>query len=245
MSVEKYTKDYLIRSYECDKHENLRLLTLMNILQDSADSHAEVLGLGYDYCMEHGLAWVAANYHVKITRAPKIHEKIRIKTWPSEEKKLGAIRDYIITDENENTLVCASTQWILINSETKKPQILRANLPEYQVISEKADSFEYTKLPLPESFNYSKKFTVRFDDIDVNNHVNNAVYVLWMSEAVPNDFRNTHRVAELEIAFKKEVLLGEQIKIDTLVNGCKTFHRIVSVGGGYEVAKAELTWAEV
>ena len=245
MTVQKYQKSYFIRSYECDKHQNLRLLTLMNILQDAADSHADLLGVGYEYCVAHGLAWVAANYHVKIHRTPKIHEHITIHTWPSEERKLGAIRDYQIEDDHGNVVLQASTQWVLINFESKRPQLLRANLPLYDVIPEKADSFEYTKLPIPEQFNFSTEFTVRFDDIDVNNHVNNAVYPLWMSEAVPAVFRDTHTVSELEIAFKKEVLVGEKIRVETFLEGLKSFHHIVSVDDGHEIAKAELTWAEV
>lgn len=245
MTVQKYQKEYLIRSYECDKHENLRLLTLMNILQDAADSHADQLGVGFEYCVEHGLAWVAANYHVKINRAPKIHEHVTIQTWPSEEKKLGAIRDYQMYDHQNNLLVQASTQWVLINFATKRPQLLRANLPEYQIISEKADDFEFTKLPLPDQFNYSAEFMVRFDDIDVNNHVNNAVYPLWMSEAVPSEFRNNHIISELEIAFKKEVLVGEKIKVETYLEGLNSFHHIISAEDGHEIAKGAFTWEEV
>lgn len=245
MAIQKYQKEYLIRSYECDKHENLRLLTLMNILQDAADSHADNLGLGYAYCVSHHLAWVAANYHVKIMRAPKIHEQVTIHTWPSEEKKLGAIRDYQMTDSEGHVIVQASTQWVLINFETKRPVPLRANLPEYAVVSEKADSFEFTRLPAPEKYNFETEFTVRFDDIDVNNHVNNAVYPLWMSEAVPSEFRDKHTVSELEIAFKKEVLVGETVKISTYLEGNKSYHEVTSAADGRELAKASFTWVEV
>ena len=245
MTIQKYSKEYLVRSYECDKHENLRLLTLMNILQDAADSHADLLGLGYEFCSAHNLAWVAANYHVKVIRMPKIHEQLTINTWPSEEKKLGAIRDYCMTDAQGNTLVQASTQWVLINFATKRPVALRDNLPMYQVVSEKADNFEFTRLLVPEQYNFETEFTVRFDDIDVNNHVNNAVYPLWMSESVPAEFRDTHTVSELEIAFKKEVLVGEKIKVSTYLNGNKSFHEITSAVDGRELAKAEFTWKEV
>lgn len=217
----------------------------MNILQDAADSHADILGVGCEYCLSKGLAWVAANYHIKLHRTPKIHEHLTIETWPSEEKKLGAIRDYLMKDDDGNIILQASTQWVLINFETKRPQLLRANLPIYDVIPEKADSFEYTKLPLPEKFDFSAEFTVRFDDIDINNHVNNAVYPLWMSEAVPAEFRDTHTVSELEISFKKEVLVGEKIKVKTYLDGLKSFHQVISAEDERELARAEFTWVEV
>lgn len=242
MTVSKFCKDYLIRSYECDKHENLRLLTLMNILQDAADSHADALGLGYEFCSAHNLAWVAANYHVKITRAPKIHEHITIHTWPSEERKLGAIRDYEIRDDKGDILVQASTQWVLINIETKRPQPVRVNLPAYEVIPEKADNYDFTKLTLPETFQISKNFAVRFDDIDVNNHVNNAVYPLWISESVDTAFRDTHTVAELEIAFKKEAFAGETVNVSSSLNDLSSVHSVTCADDGRELARAFVRW---
>lgn len=245
MTIQKYQKQYLVRSYECDKHQNLRLLTLMNILQDSADGSADILGVGYDYCVAHNLAWVAANYHVKIIRAPKIHENITIYTWPSEEKKLGAIRDYALFDAEGKPLVQASTQWVLINFETKRPQALRDNLPSYDVLPEKADVYEFTKLMPPAQFDFETSFKVRFDDIDVNNHVNNAVYPLWMSEAVPAEFRDSHAIAELEISFKKPAVAGEEVVIKTALNNDKTYHQVFAKSDERELARAEIRWMSV
>jgi len=241
----KYTKEYEVRSYECDKHKNLRILTLMNIFQDIADSNADKMGVGYDYCVSHNLAWVAANYHVKILRSPKLREKITIISWPSEERKLAAIRDYEIIDEQKEVIVQASTQWVLIDFNSKRPQLLRAKLPQYEVLNEKADNFEFSNIALPENFDFEKDFVVRFDDIDVNNHVNNAVYLLWFSESVDCDFRNTYTVCELEIIFKKEAHVGELIKSMSVRNGLQSWHSIISATDGKELARAVLKWTKV
>ena len=129
--VEKYSKDYLIRTNECDKNGELRLVTLMNIFQDMADEHAAQMGLGLEYCLAKGLAWVGSNYHLKIGRMPRLHEKITLITWPAVEKKLGAVRDFVINDAAGTEIVCASSQWILIDAAKKRPLALRENLPQY------------------------------------------------------------------------------------------------------------------
>ena len=90
MNIYKSEKEYLIRTYECDRNENLRLPTLMNIFQDVADSHASTLGLGLEDCLSKGLAWVGSNYYLQIARLPKMHEKIKVQSWPAVEKKLAA-----------------------------------------------------------------------------------------------------------------------------------------------------------
>ena len=74
--MEKLVKEYTLRTYECDKNGYLRVVTLFNILQDMADSHATILGLGMEFCLSNGLAWVGANYHIKINRMPKIYENM-------------------------------------------------------------------------------------------------------------------------------------------------------------------------
>lgn len=245
MTVSKFVKSYQIRTYEGDKHTNLRLLTLMNLLQDVADSHATVMGLGYDFCIKHNLAWVAANYHIKIIRPPKIHENITITTWPSEEKKLGAVRDYEVRDELGNVIIQASTQWVLINFETKKPQFIKPNLPTYEIIPEKADNFEFSKIILPEMFNLTKNIDVRFDDIDSNNHVNNAVYPLWASEALDNNFRNTHIIQEMEISFKKPAIYGEHVTISTQQSDLESIHLLSNSETAQELARVKFIWAKI
>lgn len=70
MEIGKFVREYLIRSYECDCNGTLRIVALMNIFQDIADSHAEQLGIGMEHCLKHGLAWVGSNYHIKINRMP-------------------------------------------------------------------------------------------------------------------------------------------------------------------------------
>ena len=60
--IEKFIREYPVRSYECDRDGQLRLITLLNIFQDVADSHANQMGLGYDFCRTKGLAWVGSNY---------------------------------------------------------------------------------------------------------------------------------------------------------------------------------------
>ena len=105
MSIYKIEKEYLIRTYECDKNENLRLLTLMNIFQDVADTHASDMGLGLEYCLSKGLAWVGSNYELQVLRLPKMHEKIKVFSWPAVEKKLGAVREFLVVSEPGETLI--------------------------------------------------------------------------------------------------------------------------------------------
>lgn len=245
VTIEKFVRDYPIRSYECDKNGQLRLVTLLNIFQDAADSHANAMGLGYDFCRSKGLAWVGSNYHIRITRLPHWHETIKIITWPCEERRLGAIRDFRVEDEQGNTIITAASQWILIDFNKKRPVGLRENLPEYQIIPERALATDFAKLPDLGQISRRTAFKVRYDDIDVNKHVNNAVYPLWATEAVDETFRLSHVPEEIEIAFKKEGHYGEAIEALTEMDDLISLHSICTVDDNRELARIRIRWVNI
>lgn len=110
------------------------------------------------------------------------------------------------------------------------------------MIDERVLETDFNRLPEPEKEDHREVFKVRYDDIDVNHHVNNAVYPLWATEAVPADFRLKHTPAALEIAFKKEGLFGEDVVIRTEIDGLVTLHGIYADDDNRELAKIRIRW---
>lgn len=240
--MQKFSREYLIRSYECDKDSNLRIVTLMNIFQDAADSNAKELGVGFDFCIENGLAWVGSNYRIIIDRLPKMHEKILVESWPAEQKLLGAVRDFLVYDESGNIIIRASSQWILINFEKKRPVALKDYLPKYNIISERAIDDDFAKMENLEKIDCERKFLVRYDDIDLNNHVNNAVFPLWAFEAIDYDFRDNYVPCDIAILFKKECMLGEKVMVHTQSQEFTTLHSITAMNDNRELARIRICW---
>ena len=243
--VSKYRKEYVVKSYEADCHGFLRLLTLMNFLQDIACENADVLGFGFAKCAEQKLAWVGANYLIKIWQLPKIDEEFVIETWPSATKLWGGVRDFNIKNANGEVMAAAISQWVLIDVESRRPVILSKHFPEYTVLSECALNADFSKIREIDKPQSVTEFAVRFDDIDVNQHVNNAVYPLWASESLSDDFRLTHTPAELEICFKKEALYGEKVEVWSVLENEESRHLIKDKASGAELAECRIKWREI
>ena len=244
MAIMKYKKQYNVRSYECDRNNNLRILTLMNILQDIADDNAASLGFGLYFCIQNGMTWVGSNYILEIERLPKIHENIVIETWPSAKNKLSAYRDFEIFGEDGTSIIRATSQWILINIEKKRPVSVLDNLPIQDVVNERAVNTDFPKMESIERIDNRFKFRVRFDDIDLNKHINNAVYILWATEAVEPDFRLNHNPAKISINFRKEGYMGEKIAVLTQMDGNISTHSIKTYDSDNEreLARATIEW---
>ncbi len=243
--MNKFAKEFQIRSYECDKNGFLRVVTLMNILQDAADLSATSLGFGFDFCIQSGLAWVGTNYHILINRLPKVHEKIVVYTWPSGENKFMALRDFVITNEKGEVIIKATSQWVLVDVERKRPVSLSQYLPDYMYLNERVLGTEFSKLSAPQNISFSKEFEARFDDIDLNRHVNNAIYPLWASESLGAEFHEKHLPSEIEISYKKECLYGEKVLVQTELSELTSSHIVVSSSEPKELAFIRIKWAEV
>lgn len=243
--IAKYTKEYVVKSYEADCHGFLRLLSLMNLLQDMACENADFLGFGFAKCSEQNLAWVGSKYLIKIVRLPRINEHFTIETWPSGTKLWGGIRDFNIKDGTGNVIVAAISQWVLIDIESRRPVILNKHFPQYTVLPERAIDGDFSNLKEISKPDFIKEFNVRFDDIDVNNHVNNAVYLLWASESVSDDFRLLHVPEELEVCFKKEALYGEDIAVYTQRSALVTEHTVYSKNSKSVLADCRIKWRKI
>lgn len=244
MQISKYSKQYTIRSYECDRNNNLRILTLMNIFQDMADINAAELGFGLDFCIQNGMTWVGTNYALEIERLPKIHETITINTWPSAKNKLSAYRDFEVFGEDGTLIVKASSQWVLISLEKKRPISVMDNMPLHQPLEIRAIETDFPKIGEITQGDSQFKFRVRFDDIDLNKHINNAVYVLWATEAVEPDFRLAHNPAKISINFRKEGYMGEKIMVTTEMDKNISRHSICTYDSDNvrELARAVIEW---
>ncbi|MBN1324931.1 MAG: hypothetical protein JW974_01820 [Alphaproteobacteria bacterium] len=202
--MEKFVEKKVLCTYQTDRYGNIRPLILMNELQAAADNHAEVLGFGRSYCIEHGIAWVVTHYLVDIIELPREAEELTFTTWPSGHGALKATRDFEIRGSDGRLMVRATSQWILIDIAKRHPIKLSDILKNWETISERSLDREFEKFP---DFEPKKIHTMkcRYDDVDVNQHINNATYTVWATESVGFDFRNKHKLKSIELNFKKEV----------------------------------------
>lgn len=245
MRVSKYVKEYTVRSHETDCHGFLRVLSLMNVLQDIAVEHAESFGLGLRDCLKQNLAWVGSNYLVQIMRMPKQNEVIKIETWPAEAKLWGAVRDFVVKNESNDEIIKASSQWVLIDVERRRPVMIKKYFPDYEAVHERVIETDFPKIPAVSEATNRVEFKVRFDDLDVNQHVNNTVYPLWASESLDDEYRLTHFVQEMEICYKKEALYGETVVVLSDLHNDVSLHSIRDKKSGDELAQCRIRWQKI
>ena len=176
--AEKLVEKRTLQAYQCDRYGNVRPLILMNELQSIADRHAEILGCGRTYCLENNIGWVVMYYLVDIIELPHEGEELTFATWPSCQDALRATRDFEVRGADGRLVVRATSQWILIDLTSRRPLALEKHLSSDVIVHNRAYNCAFEKFPDFET-NKTHIFKCRFDDIDVNQHINNAIYAVW------------------------------------------------------------------
>ena len=235
-----------IRYSEMDCDLVLKPSALLQFLQDLASDNAELLGFGYSYIIKHNLAWFLLKYHLEFDDYPEGIYDLTIKTEPRGYNKIFAFRDFHISHENKQ-IGRATSSWALVDLATKSmantSEVLASN--PYMVEHEKReDDLNYGKIRLPETFNIEKVFDVRFDDLDVNKHVNNANYIVWGFEPLDFDFRRAHKLKTVDMVFKKEITYGAKVLSQGYVDNNKTTHVLKNAETGEELCLINAEWIQ-
>ena len=233
-----------IRYSEMDCDLVLKPGAMLQFLQDLASDNAEQLGFGYSYIVKHNLAWFLLKYRLEFDDYPEGIYDLTIKTEPRGYNKMFAYRDFYISHEGKQIGRATST-WTLVDLTTKSmasaADVLNGN--EFMVQHEKRENdLNYGKIRLPEKFDVEKTFEVRFDDLDVNKHVNNANYIVWAIEPLDFEFRRSHKLKIVDMMFKKEIAYGHKVLSEVAINENNTVHAVKNAETGEELFIMNAEW---
>ena len=233
-----------IRYSEMDYDLVLKPSALLQFMQDLASDNAEMLNFGYSYILKKNLAWFLLKYHIEFDDYPKGLYELTIKTEPRGCNKLFAFRDFEFLYDNKQIGRGAST-WALVDLDTKSMANTIEALGDnpYMKLYEKRDTdLVYGKVRPPQKIDIEKIFEIRFDDLDVNQHVNNANYIVWAFEPLDFEFRKQYKLKTLDMVFKKELKYGSKVLSQIEINGNTTTHAVKNNDTGEELCLVSAEW---
>lgn len=207
-------QDIHLQESDFDANSQLKHSRVLQLMQNLATEHAEILGFGWNKMNENGLVWVLGkikvNYFNGISKPIK---HFKLYTWPIAPSKFFADRLFVAVDECGKQLFCAVQTWLIIDrqsrhiaSSKKVEAIYRADFDETAIDCD----MTVGKIRVDDEFSFSYSRTIRFCDLDLNGHVNNTCYI---------DFAiDTQQSAELcgfELTYNKELLLNDTVLMVT------------------------------
>ncbi|MFA8434591.1 MAG: acyl-[acyl-carrier-protein] thioesterase [Marinifilaceae bacterium] len=241
-----FEEEFRIGSFEIDLHGNAKLSALCNFLQEIAGNHASSMESGMQNLFDQNLAWVLSRLQLKIYNSPRWNDKIRIRTWPVGIEGVFAIRDFQIFNTDNAIIAEASSAWLVINLLNRRPVrphsiVEKMNYQgNHRIFSE-----SIKKIPPVNVLDPVDQLTVRFSDLDLNQHVNNVKYIKWLADSCPPEVLMHQRISEVEINFLHESKLGEELAIFRHALSTSSFHCCVKNNDKKtDNCRAIIKWAE-
>jgi medium-chain acyl-[acyl-carrier-protein] hydrolase len=205
------SKKFYVGYSDVDSNDKCRLSRILDLCQNIATIHSESLGYGTKGMMDLGWAWLVTSMKIRILKYPVADKEVEIQTWSRGVKGIGAKRGYEILDEEGNTLVLSDSSWALYDLVEKKlVSPSQTMIDAYGKIDR--DPFEGEKqTKIKDTEVYDKEVTMQIEkrDIDTNMHVNNARYLDYIMEVMPDDLK----FDTFECSYKKQIKYGEKIKV--------------------------------
>ena len=242
--IKLWQDEYKVHSYEADFKGNATMQILCQFMQESAWNHAEHLDVGFSHLIEKYLIWILSRQSVKILTYPKWGDKIKVFTWPSGMDRIFCYRDFKIFDANDNVIGTATTTWLVIDLQRRRPQRADSyiNLDVEGDVERVFPEFSPKLGPL-ESVNTSNKIIASYSDLDVNKHVNNVKYLEYIMDSLPFDFVTSHELKQLDINYLNEAHHQNEITVKTENKGFRKFlHSLSRETDKTELCRARTVW---
>ena len=241
------SREFTVSSYDLNPKGQAKLTTMANYFQEMAYHHANQLGFGYEDMNERKIMWVLSRMRIRMNHYPVWDDQVSVETWHRGMNRLFGLRDFRVKDLDGRVLGVASSAWLILDSETRRPVrqvsgVLNQNLGTDSVFEEKLD-----KIPAPEQIEELTHRKVQFSDLDIVGHVNNVKYMEWCIDTLMADGSFNKEIRELEINFMHEALLGDTISIsgtmpEASAIGNSSIFIAKREGDDQEIIRAQLVW---
>ncbi len=216
MAGKAFEKEYSVHIYETGIDGKLRIDSLMHYFEELALLQSEAEGVGLEYYRKHGVIWMLHSFDIRLNQPPAFNERIMVQTLPSSVYRFMGFRNYRVLDSEGCELATAQSSWIFLDTDRKRPVRVDENMKKaYGHDGSPEERLQMDDIAIPSRSDYLSRFCVLTSDIDINQHVNNVVYVNWAIESLPASFQESHRIVRLQVQWQKETFAGSKIEVST------------------------------
>ncbi len=174
---------YRVRFDEAGPDGRLRTAGLLRYAQDIAWRHSEAIGFDRRWYDEQGFSWVVRAVDLVVTAAIPIGATVRVETAVIGHRRAWARRRGEFKMPDGASAAVILTDWLLVD---RRGRIVRIPPVFGSVFANPEATFELTRVAPPPPPTHAARLAIRVRpaDLDPMGHVNNAVYLDWLDEAI-------------------------------------------------------------
>ena len=211
--LKTYSQEFRVASYQADVSARMRPSAILELMQEMAGAHAELIGVGRSKLLPMNLCWVLTRVEVRMDRYPLSGEIITVETFPMPNRRVFFPRYFIFRDAQGQQIGCAGSLWVVLDITTRKmanaadvapllpdnrdltaPMGMPATVEEVAAAPEEA-----LRLPV-------------YTDLDMNGHVNNTRYLDWCCNALGIETMRNAVIRQFAVNYNQEILPGQEVR---------------------------------
>lgn len=210
-----WSEQHIVHASDTDYRSQGKLSFILDLMQRTADSAVNGLGLSLERMLEARMGWMLITLDLEFQRTPQPNDQLTIRTWSKGTKGALWQRDYRIFDSKVKEIAVARSIWALVDIDKRK--ILRPSALPIPIHHYNEDSVGTmpNKVLIPEEINMLEvfKYQVRYSGLDNNGHLNNVRYgdlccdVLSLAEWEHAELEHFH------ITYLQEAKFGDELSI--------------------------------
>ncbi len=177
-----YLAGYRVRFDEAGPDGDIRTSALLRYAQDVAWRHSEQLGFDRGWYQARGLGWVVRGCELELREPIPMGRTLRVSTAVVGHRRIWARRLGECRLADGRLAARVTTDWVLLDARNR---IVRIPADFAFSFANPEVTSEILRVPVPDGpAAHTLPLTVRSTELDPLDHVNNAVYVDWLEEAL-------------------------------------------------------------
>lgn len=207
-------EEYEVEIDDIDFSSHMSLMGIAKYMQNIAAHHATELG--FDYYkdgIEPKYYWVLSRVKYVLHKSIKWQDQFSLTTYPGGCDKLFAVRLFDIEDENNQPIGHIIGDYILIDTEKKRPTRITDKEPIFEILNFKYEGEKLDKLAPPENIIGRERRKARYCEIDVNGHMNNTQYIKWILDMLPLETHKEKEIETLQINYNTSVMYQDEVEV--------------------------------
>ncbi len=182
-----HRREFRIRHYECDAFGHLNNANYVRFMQETAFNASKAAGYDQECYNELGHHWLIRETEIEYLKPVHYGDTIIVKTWVIDFHRVRSRRAYEITNKETDELVARGvTDWVYLDKGNLRPtsipdEVIMAFFPDGPP-KLKPPRVKFPTAPPPPPGKFEMNLRVAWQDLDSEQHVNNAVYLSYVEE---------------------------------------------------------------
>ena len=127
--MDVYEKKIVVESKDIDFNGHVHNLKFIEWMINSALEHSFSKGFDEKFYKDHNFTWFTKSHKIEYKKPAFEGEKLTLKTWIDEVKRVSAIRKYEILRRDE-LLATGESEWVFVDMETSRPKRIPPEIVE-------------------------------------------------------------------------------------------------------------------